>query len=738
MAAYESTTRRNRPLPSNNRIVSSLKHSEPHFAHCELDSHADTCALGSNFTLLSYTGRECDVSPYNASHEPERNVPIVSAGTSYTCQTSGITYILVIHEALWFGDKLQHSLLNPNQLRFAGIDVHDIPFDREHRISIDHPDLHIPLHITGTTIFLESSTPTQHELDTCSHIHLTLDSDWNPHTVQLASAQRAEAEMIGASDIEPGLAQISAVFCCNQMAEAISEQRLIMATTVDVPGAKTFISNKRHTQITSEQLSERWNIGLSQAKNTLKVTTQRGVRSAIIPLSRRYRTDRMYNQRKLRNQKFYTDTLFGKCKSITNNTCAQIFANEAYFVKAYPMEKRSMAGLALRQFIRDYGVPEQLTSDGAAEQTGPKTEFMQNVRKYQIDHHLSEPHRPQQNRAESVIREVKKRWFRQMTKRRVPKRLWDYGIVWVCEIMSLTSNSTFALDGRTPIEQITGETPDISEYLDFSFYDWVWYKENAGVGDNSCGRWLGVSHRVGNLMSYWILTENGRVISRTTVQRITNLEQGTAEVKDRMTRYNERVSTVLKDANHVIQGEGERQLQDWDNYTLEDDPDFAEEFNNLVSDDAIPEADDTFTPDLFDDTYLNKEVAIARGAGNEEDVQYGKVTKRLRDAEGRPIGTANDNPLLDTREYEVEFMDGHNESLSANLIAQHLYSQIDEEGNRHVMLDDITDHRRNESAIDKKDEFTTMSNGVKRRRETTQGWQLLYANGGTEAQIGPH
>jgi hypothetical protein len=433
----------------------------------------------------------------------------------------------------------------------------------------------------------------------------------------------------------------------------------------------------------------------------------------------------MYNQRRLRNQKFYTDTLFGKCKSITNNTCAQIFANESYFVKAYPMEKKSMAGNALRQFIRDYGAPEQLTSDGAAEQTGPKTEFMTNVRKFGIEHHLSEPNRPQQNRAESVIREVKKRWFRQMTKRKVPKRLWDYGIVWVCEIMSMTANSVFSLDGRTPMEQITGETPDISEYLDFSFYDWVWFKENAGVGDNSCGRWLGVSHRVGNLMSNWVLTDNGRVISRTTVQRITNLELGTTEVKERCKRYNERIAELLNDANHIIQGDGERQLQDWDDCTLDSDEDFANEFNNVVSDSQIPEADETFTPDVFDDTYLQKEIAVARGAGTEEDVEYGKVTKRLRDAEGRPIGTAHDNPLLDTREYEVEFRDGHYESLSANLIAQHLYSQIDEEGNRHVLLEDITDHRHDDTAVDKNDAFVTMSNGVKRRKETTQGWQLL-------------
>ncbi len=52
----------------------------------------------------------------------------------------------------------------------------------------------------------------------------------------------------------------------------------------------------------------------------------------------------------------------------------------------------------------------------------------------------------------------------------------------------MTANSVFSLEGRAPIEQLTGETPDISEYLDFSFYDWVWYKDNAGVGDNKCER----------------------------------------------------------------------------------------------------------------------------------------------------------------------------------------------------------------------------------------------------------
>jgi hypothetical protein len=80
----------------------------------------------------------------------------------------------------------------------------------------------------------------------------------------------------------------------------------------------------------------------------------------------------MYNQRKLRGQRFYTNTLSGKHKSVMNNTCAQLFANESFFAKAYPMEKKSLAGAALRQFIQDFGVPEKLNSTDQANRQAPK------------------------------------------------------------------------------------------------------------------------------------------------------------------------------------------------------------------------------------------------------------------------------------------------------------------------------------------------------------------------------
>jgi hypothetical protein len=77
--------------------------------------------------------------------------------------------------------------------------------------------------------------------------------------------------------------------------------------------------------------------------------------------------------------------------------------------------------------------------------------------------------------------------------------------------------------GRTGFEIITGDTPDISEWVDFSFYDWVWYWHAPNSEDNPrLGRWLGVSHRVGSALCYWILASSGRVLARTTVQHTTN------------------------------------------------------------------------------------------------------------------------------------------------------------------------------------------------------------------------
>ena len=70
----------------------------------------------------------------------------------------------------------------------------------------------------------------------------------------------------------------------------------------------------------------------------------------------------------------------------------------------------------------------------------------------------------------------------------------------------------------------------------------------------------------------------------------------------------------------------------------------------------------------------------------------GRVTARKRDRDGNPIGRANDNPILDARSYIIDFDDGDPTELTANMIAESLYSQCDPDGNQYVLLEDIVDH----------------------------------------------
>lgn len=111
----------------------------------------------------------------------------------------------------------------------------------------------------------------------------------------------------------------------------------------------------------------------------------------------------------------------------------------------------------------------------------------------------------------------------------------------------------------------------------------------------------------------------------------------------------------MQDKNHIIPQDNNIILQDWNNFLIKDDLNFVEEFQNVVSDDAITDQDEIFTPDVFGDTYLNMEIALPHGGGNSDDTQFDRVAKSLQDAGGHPIVTANKNPLLDMHNYELEF-----------------------------------------------------------------------------------
>ena len=76
-----------------------------------------------------------------------------------------------------------------------------------------------------------------------------------------------------------------------------------------------------------------------------------------------------------------------------------------------------------------------------------------------------------------------------------------------------------------------------------------------------------------------------------------------------------------------------------------------------------------------------------------------RVTERKHDHEGNVIGRSNANPILDTREYEVNFEDRYVTKLTVNAIVELMYAMCDANCDHILLFDEILDHRKNYNAM---------------------------------------
>jgi hypothetical protein len=329
---------------------------------------------------------------------------------------------------------------------------------------------------------------------------------------------------------------------------------------------------------------------------------------------------------------------------------------------------------ALTEFIDDVGIPDTLVCDLASEQTGKHAEVMKIIRRMNIKTRMAEKGRgiTQNHRAEAEIREVKTKWKARMRSSQVPPRLWDYGLVYIAEIQSLLARG---VDQRPGIERVTGNTVDILEWLDFDFFDrvWNWDQRKMDMTDEQAriGRWLGILHRVGSDMTYWILTESGTVIARSTVQHITISDMATDAMKTRVQTFDTNLTAHLADDNFAVHLPGHvfyLQDEDVDDIaaSLAHIP-TAAEYGDMLQTEKL-EADDTEFESF--DKYIGAEFFVN---DNGESVPA-KVVKRARDDAGNPIGKHHSNPLMDTRAYDCELGDGTVYRYSANVITENIFA----------------------------------------------------------------
>jgi hypothetical protein len=89
-------------------------------------------------------------------------------------------YILIVYQALYFGDKLEHNLVNPFLCRLNGININECPHildpainDKSRTISFPNESLKIPLSLNSIVSYFASHKPTKKEFKQCQHIEFT-------------------------------------------------------------------------------------------------------------------------------------------------------------------------------------------------------------------------------------------------------------------------------------------------------------------------------------------------------------------------------------------------------------------------------------------------------------------------------------------------------------------------------------------------------------------------------------
>jgi len=198
---------------------------------------------------------------------------------------------------------------------------------------------------------------------------------------------------------------------------------------------------------------------------------------------------------------------------------------------------------------------------------------------------------------------------------------------------TLAAHSNPALDDRSPYEFLHGETPDISEFIEFDFYQQVWYVNLSDFPTERIrlGRWLGVAHRVGQPLCYWILTQKGKVVARSLVQTVPDLDAKTDKFLKSATTFDADIERRI--GNNLTKADLTQQFLPNESAFDPDIGDIIDEYDPYEPDSAQREADD-YTPEEMD-KLIGVEVLLGKG----DSMTQAKVIGRKRDSDGNPIGT---------------------------------------------------------------------------------------------------
>jgi len=142
--------------------------------------------------------------------------------------------------------------------------------------------------------------------------------------------------------------------------------------------------------------------------------------------------------------------------------------------------------------------------------------------------------------------------------------------------------------------------------------------------------------------------------------------------------------------------------------------------------DVFSASGETLGEQSLTDTLIGVEILLPRsGEKGAESKALCKVLRRSVSNDGSTTGIYDENPALNTMIYDIQFPDEMIEQYGANIIAQNVLDQVeDESGHYSARLKSVLDHRRQGNAVSKAKKYIFSRNGQRKLRQSTAGWMF--------------
>jgi hypothetical protein len=458
-----------------------------------------TCLNIDEWRLLKKDGRSFSAKGYfgDATNIPTGTCAAVAR------DIRGKEVLLVMSSSGLVKDRA--SLIDPYQLMANGCDIEHVVTKRCPSPYLEKNGTVIPLTI-NKDITLDVSYPTDRQLKSLPRVNITSEEQWS-RSSYMASRDRSEPSINSSEVIE----DLDNPY--DSDADDIVDYINPSAVHVLPPDIWWFLDKN------TKRRTENSTTAFVNARKGKDIVIRRKAHKAIA--SRRIR------------DKASHDTLFSTIPARgCGSTMLQVFATrKSKFLFGVPMTDKSQVLPATQDFFLEVGIPTALRSDNAQENhSAPMKDLL---RKHEVKEEHSEAFLQFQNPVERWIGFIKRSVFKILQHSKAPADEWLECSKYVIACHNKTARKS--IHWRTPMEMLVGDTPDVSELVDFAFYQRVFYvaDPNAAAFPEPKlheAHYLGPAYHHGSVLCHWIRLPDGSKIAKSLLRP--NLEPDSTEAEE--------------------------------------------------------------------------------------------------------------------------------------------------------------------------------------------------------------